>query len=128
MPPSNCRLFLHLRRAIGRIVGSSQGGVVRRSIPVRPNTRRTVVRTMRSRSLLFLRVLAPSTGAEPPQTVAETSNYKATSRHADVVAFCETLAKRSPAVRLQTMGTSFEGRKLPLLIIADPPVTTPAEA
>src|ERR1700709_1320163 len=66
--------------------------------------------------------------AEPPRTVAETSEYKATARHADVVEFCERLAKESPLVRLGELGTSHEGRKLPLLILADPPVATPEEA
>jgi dipeptidyl-peptidase 4 len=63
--------------------------------------------------------------AEPPQTVAEKSDYKATSRHAEVVAFCEQLAKESPLVRLGELGTSQEGRKLPLVIVADPPISTP---
>lgn len=66
--------------------------------------------------------------AELPQTVAEKSNFKATSRHADVVAFCEQLAKESPLVRLGELGTSHEGRKLPLVIVADPPVASAAEA
>lgn len=42
--------------------------------------------------------------------------------------FCERLAKLSPVVRLTDMGTSTEGRKLPLLILADPPVSSPEEA
>jgi dipeptidyl aminopeptidase/acylaminoacyl peptidase len=80
-------------------------------------------------SLALLLTFPPAPLAQtPPQTVAEKSAYLATSRHADVVVFCEALAKRSPVVRLQTMGTSFEGRKLPLLLLADPPVNTPAEA
>jgi dipeptidyl aminopeptidase/acylaminoacyl peptidase len=62
------------------------------------------------------------------QTVAEKTDYKATSRHADVVAFGEELAKKSPAVRLVDIGKSGEGRTLPLWIIADPPVSTPEEA
>src|SRR5262245_60973909 len=66
--------------------------------------------------------------AEPLRTVAEASNFTATSRHADVVAFCEQLAKESPLVRLGEMGTSHEGRKLPLVIIADPPVASAKEA
>jgi dipeptidyl-peptidase 4 len=70
----------------------------------------------------------PVTAAEPPRTVAETSDYQATSRYADVVAFCEALAKDSPVVRLGELGVSQEGRKLPLLILADPPVSTPEEA
>src|SRR5262249_15201937 len=52
----------------------------------------------------------------------------ATSRHADVVDFCERLAKHSPLVRLGELGTTPEGRKLPLVIVADPPVATPEEA
>jgi dipeptidyl aminopeptidase/acylaminoacyl peptidase len=66
--------------------------------------------------------------ADVPRTVAETSDFKATSRHADAVEFCERLARESPLVRLGTLGTSQEGRKLPLVIIADPPVATAAEA
>jgi dipeptidyl aminopeptidase/acylaminoacyl peptidase len=64
----------------------------------------------------------------PLQTVAEKSDYKATSRHADVVAFGEELAKLSSVVRVGQLGTSGEGRKLPLIIVADPPVATPEEA
>jgi hypothetical protein len=77
--------------------------------------------------LLTTAALRPAR-AEPPRTVAETSDYKATSLHADVVEFCEKLAKESPLVRLGTLGTSQEGRKLPLVIVADPPVATAAEA
>jgi dipeptidyl aminopeptidase/acylaminoacyl peptidase len=82
--------------------------------------------------LALLVVLVPPRAAgadEPPLlTVAEKSDFQATSRHADVVDFCERLAKRSPVVRLGELGTSSEGRKLPLLILADPPVATPEEA
>jgi dipeptidyl aminopeptidase/acylaminoacyl peptidase len=70
----------------------------------------------------------PLAGAQPLQTVAEKSDYKATSRYADVVAFCEAVAKRGPVAKLDYFGTSHEGRKLPLLVISDPPVATPQEA
>jgi len=66
--------------------------------------------------------------AQPLQTVAEKTDYKSTSLFADVTAFCDEVAKRSPLVKLSTFGTSQEGRKLPLLVIADPPVATPEEA
>jgi hypothetical protein len=66
--------------------------------------------------------------AQPLQTVAEKSGYKATSKHADVVAFCEAVAKRGPVAKLDYFGTTHEGRKLPVLVVADPPVATPAEA
>ena len=81
--------------------------------------------------LAALLAAAPLCRADKPApllTVAEKTDYKATSRHADVVAYCAALAKLSPNVRLETCGTSVEGRKLPLLILADPPLSSPAEA
>lgn len=63
-----------------------------------------------------------------PRTAAEESGYHATSRLTDVARFITALARRSPRVRLTSLGRSHEGRDLPLLIIADPPVATPAEA
>jgi dipeptidyl-peptidase 4 len=85
-----------------------------------------------NRSLLLVVLLAfvaaPLARAQEPRTVAERTDYRATSRHADVIAFCEDLAKKSPVVRLADMGTSGEGRKLPLIIIADPPIGSAAEA
>ena len=84
-------------------------------------------------SLLALLLFAPAARpqkAEAPAllTVAEKSSYKATSRHAEVVGFCDRLAKLSPLVRLGELGKSGEGRKLPLVILADPPVSTPEQA
>jgi hypothetical protein len=64
----------------------------------------------------------------PLRTVAETSDYRATSRHADVMSFCEQLARRSPLVKRSRLGVSGEGRELPLLILSDPPVASAAEA
>jgi dipeptidyl aminopeptidase/acylaminoacyl peptidase len=61
-------------------------------------------------------------------TVAEKSKFQATSRHQDVVDFCNRLAKLSPLVRLGELGMTAEFRKLPLVILADPPVATPEEA
>ena len=81
--------------------------------------------------LVIFSVLArpvPADKAPPLLTVAEKSDYKATARHADVVAFCAALAKLSPNVFLDTIGSSVEGRKLPLLILADPPINSPAQA
>src|SRR5438477_597093 len=79
------------------------------------------------RALFTLLVFAPAAFAQ--QTVAEKTDYRATSRHADVVAFCQELAKKAPnVVRLAEIGKSGEGRSLPLLILADPPVSTPEQA
>ncbi len=79
-------------------------------------------------SVFILGLGSPAMAEDKLLTVAEQSNYQATSRHAQVVDFCERLAKLSPSVRLGELGTTFEGRKLPLLILADPPISTPEEA
>jgi dipeptidyl-peptidase 4 len=84
---------------------------------------------LRTLSLLTLLLAAPALAQDLPlHTVAEKSDFQTTSRHADVVAYCEQLAKQSPLVRLGQLGTSHEGRKLPLVIVADPPVETPEQA
>jgi dipeptidyl aminopeptidase/acylaminoacyl peptidase len=84
--------------------------------------------TRRTVALLALLVVTLPVGAQQPLTVAEKSEFKATARHAEVMDFCQELAKLSPVVRLSELGTSAQGRKLPLLILADPPVATPAQA
>jgi dipeptidyl-peptidase-4 len=82
----------------------------------------------RCQAVAFLFVPICFAHAQEPRTVAERTDYRTTSRHADVLAFCDELAKKSPVVRLGELGTSGEGRKLPLLILADPPVSSAAEA
>ena len=62
------------------------------------------------------------------QTVAEQSGYKATARHGEVVALCQELAKRYPSAYYTELGRSAEGRPLPLLVLADPPVHSASEA
>ncbi len=59
---------------------------------------------------------------------AETTNYEETSRYDDVIQFIAKLQTSSPLVRVENFGLSQEGRKLPLMILSDPPVSTPAEA
>ena len=59
---------------------------------------------------------------EPPQTVAESSDYRATATYEDVVSFAEALAGQSESVTLGELGTTSEGRSIPLLIVADPPI------
>lgn len=80
---------------------------------------------------LFLFV-SSSLGQEVPKellTVAELSDWQGTSKHSEVVELCERLAKASPRIKLiSDAGTTKEGRKQPLLVIADPPVGTPKEA
>ena len=46
--------------------------------------------------LLPLVAQSPTPPADALQTVAERTEYKATARHADVVALCQELARSSP--------------------------------
>ncbi|TVQ63759.1 MAG: hypothetical protein EA379_03325 [Phycisphaerales bacterium] len=62
------------------------------------------------------------------RTVAERSGWRATATHREVVELVDALARLSPLAQRDSMGQSYEGRDLPLLIIADPPVRTPEEA
>ncbi|MFO0901681.1 MAG: DPP IV N-terminal domain-containing protein [Pirellulales bacterium] len=62
------------------------------------------------------------------ETVAERTDYQATSRHEDVLRWCDALTKSSPLVRRIDFGRSHEQRPLPLLVVADPPVAAPRDA
>lgn len=79
-------------------------------------------------AIVFFAFLPAQLLAQSLQTAAEKSNFTATSRHSDVIDFCERLAKQSPLIRLGELGKSAEGRSLPLVILADPPIATPEEA
>ncbi len=73
-------------------------------------------------------IVATLVGAPEPLTVAEASDFRATSTYAEVMQFCEALDEASELVHLESMGRSAEGKSLPLMIIADPPVTSPLDA
>jgi hypothetical protein len=75
-----------------------------------------------------LLVAAPDAGGQPPQTVAERTDYQATARHDEVVGYCKDLARQSPLVRVAELGATHEGRKIPLVLVAEPPITSAAEA
>jgi len=57
---------------------------------------------------------------EKPLTVAEQSQWKATSRFDDVIAFIRSLQRLSPYLRVEALATSAEGRNIPLLVIGNP--------
>ncbi len=67
-------------------------------------------------------------GQETLRSKAEATNFEETSRYDEVLSFIAELQKRSPLVKVENFGTSVEGRKLPLLILSDRKVSTPAEA
>jgi len=61
-------------------------------------------------------------------TVAETSNYLSTSRYEDVMNFIAAIQQGDPDLRVETFGTTNEGRALPLVIAGPPGVVDPASA
>jgi dipeptidyl aminopeptidase/acylaminoacyl peptidase len=62
------------------------------------------------------------------QTVAERTGFRATARYDDVATWCRAFAKAAPSAHLMELGRSAEGRSIPLLVLADPPVRTPQAA
>ncbi len=62
------------------------------------------------------------------RTRAEITNYEETSTYADVMRVIDGLVATSPLVHAESFGKSEEGRELPLIVISDPKVTTPAAA
>lgn len=72
---------------------------------------------------------SPTVALDPALlTVAERSGFRRTSRHADVVALLDALAARCPDARRLELGRTEEGRSIPLLVLADPPVESAEEA
>jgi hypothetical protein len=61
-------------------------------------------------------------------TVPVKTNYQKTSTYAEVMSFIAALQKKSDLVHVEYMATSKEGKKIPMVILANPKVTTPAEA
>jgi hypothetical protein len=59
---------------------------------------------------------------------AEMTNFEETSRYDDVLKFISELQNQSSLIRVENFGTSYEGRKLPLMILSNPPISTPSEA
>jgi hypothetical protein len=76
---------------------------------------------------------APPAGVAPPRmagplTRAERTGYAETSRYADVVAFVDSLKASGAPITVTTLGTSPQGRVLPLVIASRPAVSTPEQA
>jgi hypothetical protein len=64
----------------------------------------------------------------PLVTRAEATDYRETSRHADVLAFCDALAAESDLVQRGSIGQSGEGQDLVTLVISDREAFTPERA
>ena len=69
-------------------------------------------------------------GGIPPfwQTRAERSNYRLTADYDETMRYCRVLAAASPWIKLESYGTSGQGRDLPLLIVSKEKAFTPEAA
>jgi len=63
-----------------------------------------------------------------PLTRAERTNFTETSRHADVVAFIDSLRTLGSGVHVTSLGRSGQGRDIPVVIASRPLVRTATEA
>ncbi len=61
-------------------------------------------------------------------TRAEATDYQETSRHQDVLAFCDALAAESELVHRSSFGTSGEGQDLVYLVVSDRRCFSPERA
>jgi hypothetical protein len=74
-------------------------------------------------------LMAPGSAPQGlPKTRAELTGYEETSRYEDVLGFMHGLENQSRLLRQEFFGRTSEGRNLPLVIIANPPLSEPREA
>ena len=84
---------------------------------------------MRAKALILFFLLCEATLAQDlPKTVAESTNFRATSRYDDVMAFIAAIQSVDPDIRVETLATTNEGRSVPLVIAGPPGVVDPRSA
>lgn len=76
--------------------------------------------------LAFLPLLTQAASAQ--LTTAERTEYRETSSYGDVVAFFDSLERRTSEIRRWSLGRSPEGREIPVLLLARPMVDGAAAA
>lgn len=89
---------------------------------------------MSSHILLLLAITATflpgitTAAADDLQTVAERSDYTQTATYDDVIDLLDRIDAQSNVTHRTTMGRTVDGRDIPLLIIADPPIESADQA
>src|SRR5687767_10779098 len=63
-----------------------------------------------------------------PKTVAEATDFHSTSLYADVLKFIEAMQRTDRDLRVETFGTSVEGRALPLVVAGPLGLSDPESA
>ena len=79
-------------------------------------------------ALSLLTFQANAQWSEDLITTPEKTNYARTSMYADVMGFIEAIEAESDLVHVESMGKSLEGKEIPVVVLANPKVSTPEEA
>lgn len=79
-------------------------------------------------SVSFLQLNSQNILHQSLLTTPEKSNYQKTSSYQEVINFINEMQKVSDEVYLEEMGKSFEGKSIPLVVLANPKISTPQEA
>lgn len=87
---------------------------------------RHIFSSMTRAALLGFLLVSPAAAAQ--LTTAERSRFTATSSHADVIAFLDSLERLSAGIRVGRLATSPQGRALPYVVASRPLVDGPSEA
>ncbi|MCD6310798.1 MAG: hypothetical protein J7M18_08775, partial [Candidatus Eremiobacteraeota bacterium] len=87
---------------------------------------------MNKKSGIFVFVLAslfllvfPLYASGDLKTASEKSNFSRQTSYSETIDYLEHLQSQSPNVKLLYYGKSLLGRRLPLVLITDPPVSAP---
>jgi hypothetical protein len=79
-------------------------------------------------TILAAILLAAAQPTDELLTVAERSAWQATATHAEVTDLIERIGGRSTIMRTLELGRTFEGRSIPLVVLASPPLGSAPEA
>ena len=78
--------------------------------------------------LLHLFLAAQSTWTDSLVITPERTAFQRTSTYADVIKFLNVVKKLSDQIHVFSMGKSLEGKDIPVAVLADPKITSAAEA
>jgi hypothetical protein len=81
--------------------------------------------------ITVLSIIATSAYAQWPAeliTIPEKTNYQETSTYTEVMNFIKALQPKTDLMHLEYMGKSLEGKDIPVVVMADPKVSSPEEA
>ena len=78
--------------------------------------------------ILFFLLCEAALAQDLLKTTAESTNYRATTRYADVMEFVAAIQRADRDIRVETFATTNEGRELPLVIAGPPGVVDPRTA